>query len=201
MTSGIGAVSACMSLASPDERRWVSIPAFDGVAEPIFEYLHIIDMMPLHRSADENALYRFGHIQPGARTGRVHEANAEFMTPPHKIATVMARQIVQYEQHAQGRKHPIELLGGWKRVPILPAPSFWNLFRSGGTLFEDGCQLVFEPGMQNSIGTLIDWFSPQFPSRWTKQRQQLAGLSTNILVILGRRLALWLKAKPGCGMV
>src|SRR6266581_702727 len=137
MTTGIGPVAACMPLASPDERRRVSISPLDGVAEPIFEDLHIIYMMPPHRSADENPLHRFGHVQPGARTGCVQEANAAFMTPPHKILTVMARQIVQNEQHAQRRIHPIELLGGWKRIPILPSSPFWNLLWSGGTLFED----------------------------------------------------------------
>src|SRR2546421_8854806 len=143
MTPGIRPVSACMPLASPDERRRVTIPPLDGVSEPIFKDLYIIDMMPLHRSADENPLHRFGHIQPGASTWSVQEANAAFMTPMHKIVTVMARQIVQNEQHAQGRIHPIELLGGWKRVPLLPSSPFWNLLWSGRTLFEDACQLPF----------------------------------------------------------
>src|SRR5512135_1697577 len=103
MTTGIGPVAACMPLASPDKRRRVTIPPFDSIPKPIFEDLHIINMMPFHRSSDENALHRFGHVKPRASTRGVQEANAVFMTPTHKIVTVMARQIVQNEQHAQGR--------------------------------------------------------------------------------------------------
>src|SRR5438105_79501 len=145
MTTRIGPVAAGMPLASPDERRRVPIPPLDRIPKPIFEDLHIIHMMPFHRSADENPLHRFGHVQPRASTWRVQEANAAFVTPTHKIVTVMARQIVQNEQHTQGRIHPIQLLGGWKWIPILPASPFWNLLWRGGTLFEDGCQLPFEP--------------------------------------------------------
>ena len=81
MTTRIGPVAAGMPLASPDERRRVTIPPLDSIPKPIFEDLHIIDMVPFHRSADENALHRFGHVEPGARTRRVQEPNAAFMTP------------------------------------------------------------------------------------------------------------------------
>jgi hypothetical protein len=109
----------------------------------------------------------------------------------------MACQIIQNEQHAQGRVHPIQVLGGWKWVPILPPPPFWNLLWSGWTLLEDGCQFTFEPGMQNGIRTLIDRFRSQFPGGWSKQRQQFAGLATNVLMILARRHFLWLPRRTG----
>src|SRR5947209_19670620 len=131
MTTRIGPVAACMPLASPDKRRRVTIPPLDRIAKPIFEDLHIINMMPFHRSANENPLHRFSHVQPGASTWRVQAANAAFMTPTHKIVAVMARQIVQNEQHAQGGIHPIQLLDRWKRVPLLPAPPCWRLLWSG----------------------------------------------------------------------
>jgi len=98
------------------------IPSLDGGASPVFEDLHIIDMVSLQRSADEHALHRFSHVEPRASTRRVQEPNAVFMAPPHQIAAVMACQIIENEQHAQGRVHPIQVLGGWKRVPILPPP-------------------------------------------------------------------------------
>src|SRR5215467_393519 len=184
MTARIDPVAACMAFASPDKRRRVTIPPLDGIPKPIFEDLHIINMMPFHRSADENPLHRFSHVKPRASTWRVQEANAAFMTPTHKIVTVMAGQIVQNEQHAQGRIHPIQLRGRRKRIPILPAPPFWDLFWSGWTRLENGSQFLLEPGMQDGIRTLIDGFSSQFPGSWPKQRQQFTGLATNVLMIL-----------------
>ncbi len=141
----------------------MTIPALDGVGKPVFEGLHSIDILSLYRSSDENALHRFGHIEPGASARRVQESNAAFMTPTHPIVTVMACQIIQNEQHAQRRVHPIQLRGCGKWVPILPASPFWNQFWSGWTLLEDSCQLTFEPGVQNRIRTLLDWFSAQIP--------------------------------------
>src|SRR6266487_1269415 len=99
MTTGIDPVATGMPLASPDERSRMPIPAFDGVGKPIFEDLHIIDMVSLHRSSDQNALHRFGHVEPRACTRSVEEPNAMFMTPTHPIVAVMARQIIQDEQH------------------------------------------------------------------------------------------------------
>src|SRR5216684_3628839 len=102
MTTRIGAIAACMPLASPDEGSRMTIPSLDGIPKPIFEDLHIIDMVSLQRSADENALHRFGHVEPRASTRGVQEPNAVFTTPTHQIAAVMACQIIQNEQHAQG---------------------------------------------------------------------------------------------------
>src|SRR5260370_723685 len=157
MTARIGPVTACVSLASPDKGGPMPIPSLDGVAKPVFEDLHIIDMVSLQRSADEHALHRFSHVEPRASTRRVQEPNAVFMAPPHQIAAVMACQIIQNEQHAQGRVHPIQVLGSWKWVPILPPPPFWNLLWSGWTLLEDGCQ----KGGGGKIGTHF-----QLPSTW-----------------------------------
>src|SRR5947209_4437025 len=124
MPTCIGAVATSMALAAPNEGGRMPIPPLDGVPEPVFEDLHIIDMMALHSSPDDDALHRFGHVEPGASTRRVEEPNALVMAPPHPIATVMACQIIQNEQHAQGRGEPIQLFRCGKRVPILPASSF-----------------------------------------------------------------------------
>src|SRR6266568_807231 len=184
MATRIGPVATCMPLASPDEGSGMPVPPLDGVSKPIFEDLHIIDMVSLQGPSDNDPLYGFSHIEPRASTGRVQKPNAAFMAPTDQSATVMARQIIQNEQHAQGRVHPIQLLGGWKRVPILPPAPVWNLFWRGWTLLENGGKFVLEPGMQNGIRTLIDWFRSQFTSGRSKQRQHFAGLATNILVIL-----------------
>jgi hypothetical protein len=86
-------------------------------------------------------------LRKAARTRRVQQPNAVFMAPTHQIATVVAGQIIQNEQQAQGRVEPIQLLGCRKRVPRLPAVLLWNLLWSGGTLLENGLQFLFEPGM------------------------------------------------------
>ena len=123
------------------------IPPLDGISQPIFEDLHIIDMMSLQSTPNNDPLHRFSHIEPGASTRRVQQPNAAFMAPLHQIATVMTCQIIQDEQHAQGRIHPIQLFCGGKGVPILPAPPLWDQLRSGRTTLEDGGQFAHEPGM------------------------------------------------------
>src|SRR5512135_321003 len=147
MTTRIGAVAASMALACPDKGGGMTIPALDGVAKPVFEDLHVVDMMPLHGSPNDNPLHRFGHIQPGASTRRVQESNALFMAAPHPIATGMACQIIQNEQHAPGRILSIQLISCGKRIPILPPAPVWDLFRGGWTRFENGGQFAAEPGM------------------------------------------------------
>src|SRR5579859_5680286 len=115
MATGIGPIAAAMSLAAPDEGSRLTIPALDRVGQPVFEDLNIIDMMALQGSADDDPLHRLSHIEPGASTRRVEEPNPPFMAPRHQIMTVMACQVVQNEEHTQGRQHPIQLLGGGKR--------------------------------------------------------------------------------------
>lgn len=146
MTTGIGTVAAGMSLASPEEGGGVPIPALAGVPQPVFEDLDSIDLVALQGSADQNPWHRFGHIEPRARTGGVQEANSAFLAPFHPIATVMACQIIQNEQPTQGRVPPIQLLGGRKPVPIVPAPPLWNYCWGRWTVLEDGSQLALEPG-------------------------------------------------------
>ncbi|OLD82948.1 MAG: hypothetical protein AUF64_05795 [Chloroflexi bacterium 13_1_20CM_54_36] len=51
--------------------------------------------------------------------------------------------------------------------------------------------------MQDGIRALIDRFSSQFTGGWSKQRQQFTGLPTNVLMILARWHALWLKSGTG----
>lgn len=146
----------------------MTIPPFDRVGKPIFEDLYVIDMVPLQGSSDDDALHRLRHIEPGTSTGRVQQPNAMFVTPGHHIAAVMAGQIIQNEQHAQRRVEPIQLFGCRKRIPLLPTPLFWNRFWSGRTLFENGLQFFLEPGMQDSVGTLINRFGPQFSGGGSK---------------------------------
>src|SRR5437763_2699547 len=193
MATGIGAVTTSMPLASPDERSRLPIPPLNGVAQPVFEDFHVIDMLSLQRSADDDALYRLSHIEPGTGTRGVQQPNAVFLAPGDEIAAVMTGQIIQDEEHTQRRIEAVQLLGGREWIPILPASPFWNHLRSLWTPLEDRLQFSFEPGMQDGIRTLIDWLGSQFSRGRSKQRQQFAGLAPKVLMVLAVRLSLWLK--------
>src|SRR6266581_2839655 len=118
---------------------------------------------------------------------------------PHHCtkSTVMSCQIIQNEQHAQGRVHAIQLLRCRKRVPILPPSPFWDLFWREWTRLENGGKFLLQPGVQDGVRALINGFSSQFPGSWSKQCQHLTGLATNVLMILGRRHSLWLPRRTG----
>src|SRR6266566_457744 len=109
-------------------------------------------------------------------------------TPLHHAVTFMPSQIVPDHQYSDGREKAIQLVGGWIDIPILPAPTNGNRLRSRRTLFQDGGQFSFQPGMQNGIGTLLDRFGAQFSGRRPKQREQLRCFSSKILM----GLACWL---------
>src|SRR5712691_8443129 len=110
MTTRVSPVAAGVALPSPNERGGMTIPALDRLPKPVFEDLHIIDVVPLQSSPDNDPLHGFGHVEPGTRTGRVPESHAVFMTPTHQIATVVAGQVIQDEQHTQRRVETIQLL-------------------------------------------------------------------------------------------
>ena len=68
----------------------MSIPGVNGVAEPVFEDLHVIDMLTRQRPCFDDALHRFGHVEPGASIGRREQQDAVLGTPLHKTEAAMA---------------------------------------------------------------------------------------------------------------
>src|SRR5579872_4881673 len=60
MPTSISSITAGVAFASPDERRGMSIPAFNGLSKPVFEDFHIIDMVSLQCSSFDDALDRLG---------------------------------------------------------------------------------------------------------------------------------------------
>jgi hypothetical protein len=58
-----------MPLVAPDEGSSMAIPGVNGVTEPVFEDLHVIDMLTSQRPSFDDALHRFGHVEPGAGVG------------------------------------------------------------------------------------------------------------------------------------
>src|SRR5665213_371413 len=67
---GVAARSSALSprgpFAAPLERGGGRVPAPDRRREPVFQVLGALGMLTGQRSADHDALDRFGHVQPGA---------------------------------------------------------------------------------------------------------------------------------------
>src|SRR5947199_366776 len=51
-------------------------------------------------------------------------------------------------------------------------------------LLQDGREFTLQPGMQNGIGALLNRFGAQFSGRRSKQREQLCGFPSKILMSL-----------------
>src|SRR5258708_38905657 len=124
MATRIRPITAGVAFASPDEGRGMSVPAFNRVTEPIFEDLHIVDVMTRQRPSLDNALDRLGHVEPGACVRRGKQQDPMFSTPLRHARALVPSEILPDQQYSDWREKPIQLLGCWVDVPILPASSF-----------------------------------------------------------------------------
>src|SRR5579884_1623043 len=172
MATCIGSITASVAFASPNEGRRVPIPAFNGLAKPLFEQFHIIDMMPLERSSLDDALHGLSHIEPGASVRRAEEHNALLSTPLGDAWALVSGQIIPDQQHPHWRQKPIQLLGCGVDIPILPASSLWNDFWSWWALLQNRREVLFEPGMQDGVGRMVYWFGSQFSGGRPNQSEQ-----------------------------
>src|ERR1700676_2991920 len=171
MPTSVGSITTGMAFASPNEGSWMSIPSFNGVPEPVFEDLHIIDVIPCQGSLLDDPLHGLSHVEPGASIGSGEQENAMLGTPLGQAWTLVSGQIIPDQEHPDWREKSVQLVRCWIDVPILPASSFWNHLGSWWALFQN-CQEVFlEPGMQNRIGGMLYGFGSQFSSSRTKQRE------------------------------
>ena len=68
----------------------MAIPGDNGVTEPVFEDLHVINMLTSQLPSFDDALHRFGHVEPGAGVGRREQQDAVLGTPLHKTVAAMA---------------------------------------------------------------------------------------------------------------
>src|SRR6266496_4166917 len=190
MPPGIGAIATGMSLASPHKRSGLAIPGVNGVTEPVFEDLHVIDMLTRQRPCFDDALHRFGHVEPGASIGRREQQDAVLGTPLHDAVAFMPSQIIPDEQHPHWREKAVQLLGCRIDIPILPAPPLGYHRRRRRALLQDGGEFPFEPGMQDGIGAALCRFRAYLSRRWTQQREQFERPTANVLMGQACRLAL-----------
>jgi hypothetical protein len=89
-----------LALAAPDEGRRVGVPAAGGRFEPVDDVVRGGRRLPFEGAADEEALDRLGHVQPGAAQRGVQRHDAVSDQPEHERRGLVAAQIVEDQQHA-----------------------------------------------------------------------------------------------------
>src|SRR3954451_12018621 len=73
-----------LALAGPDEGGGVGVPAARGRFEPVDDVVRGGGGLPGQCTADEDALDRLGHVQPGAADRRVERHDAVLNQPEHE---------------------------------------------------------------------------------------------------------------------
>src|SRR5712692_10561521 len=102
MAAQVGALTAKVTAAGPNERRGVCVPAASGFFEPVHDVFRRSWRRAVQCAVDENPLDRLGHIQPGAAQRTVERHDAMFEQPHDERWRLMAGQIVQNQQQPQG---------------------------------------------------------------------------------------------------
>ena len=197
--------AACASeltLAAPLEGGGVGVPAARGRFEPVDDVVWGRRGLAGEGAADEDALDRLGHVQPGAAEWGVERHDAVFNQPQHERGGLVAAEIVPDQEHPQGR----QAIGQREldREPVLPvlpggpAPRFglgWWLWRRRRECRQFGRQ----PGVQHRVGGAGDTLDPNPPGRRVEQGQQLGRAVTDVLVRVAGRAGRRAPVGPGLG--
>lgn len=121
-------------------------------------------MLAGQRTPGEDALDGLSHVQPGGAQRRVERHDAIGDEPQDEVRRFMTGQIIQHQEHAQGRQRLGQ--GEAHHQPILPA---LPLLAYGGRVCPDGRlrqlrqnlgQLLLEPWMQYPIRATSDPIQP-----------------------------------------
>src|SRR5439155_4730304 len=145
-------------------------------------------MLTRERSADNDALHRLRHIQPGATNGRIEGHHPMIEEPAYQIIREMSSQMIE-DQHETQRRFWI---AWWMPQPGLPACAgrallfrrqfcSWVCFLDLGQYFGE---LLFEPGMEHHIGSREHALGTQFSGGRSKECQQFGGATTLVLMWL-----------------
>src|SRR6187455_1165696 len=89
-----GALATFVALPAPDEGGWMGVPAGDGVVEPGDELILGLWVVAIEGAADEDALDRLSHVQPGAAERGVERHDAVVEQPADDRPTQVAGQVV-----------------------------------------------------------------------------------------------------------
>src|SRR5712692_3260270 len=95
-----GTLTAAASLAIPDKRRRVQVPASHRLFQPVDDFLSIFGILSTERPSDNNALDRLCHIEPGAPNRRVERHHPVIKEPAHQLRGEVSSQIIQHEKNA-----------------------------------------------------------------------------------------------------
>src|SRR5918995_7535033 len=84
------ALASELALAAPLEGGGVGVPAPCGRLEPVDDIVRGTGGLAGERAADEDALDRLGHVQPGAAERRVERHDAVGDQPQHQARGLVA---------------------------------------------------------------------------------------------------------------
>src|SRR5436309_6037110 len=93
--------STLPALAVPDERRWRSIPARHRVLQPGDQLLRCCRMLSAQGSVADDALHRFGHIQPRAADWGVQRHDPMCEQPGNHVGAQVSGQVVPDQQQSE----------------------------------------------------------------------------------------------------
>lgn len=190
------------ALTTPDEGCGVGIPAACRGFEPVDDVVGGGWGLSIKGAADEDALDRLGHVQPGATERGVQRHDAMLDQPEDKARGLVAGQVVEDQQHPQGREVLRESEpDGEPCLPAFPGGAslrfglVWRLRERR----EDGCQFGLKPGVEHRVGTARDALDANQSGRRMEQGQQLGGAMAEMLVGVAFRTGLWPPARSGLG--
>jgi hypothetical protein len=96
--------AALPALAVPDKRRGLPVPVPGRLLEPGANLRRTLRLLPIQRPPLEQALDRFGHVQPTATQRGVERHDAVPAQPQHHLGRFVAGQVVPNQQNPQGWK-------------------------------------------------------------------------------------------------
>jgi len=174
-----------LSLATPEKRRRLTVPATSGRLQPLDNLLWRLRMLAIQGPALADPLHGFRHVQPRAAQRGIERHDAMREQPQHEGSRGMPGEIVEHQEHPQRRQLPGQ--GDPDRepgLPLLPAASIllgwedWRLGQRG----QDGRQLGLQPGMEHSVGGASYPLDPHGTAGGMEQRQLLSGSLADVLV-------------------
>jgi len=179
------ALASAEALAGPLERGGIGIPAAGGRFEPGDEVVWRGRCVAGQRPADEDGLDRLGHVQPGAAQRGVQRHDAVLHQPQDQARGLVAGQVVEDQQQAQGRQAVGQGEGdGEPGLPAFPGRTTLGLGldRRLRQRREDRRQFGLQPGVQHRVGGARHPLDADRPGRWVEQGQQLGGAVAEGLV-------------------
>jgi len=183
------AVSASPSApasAVPHERRRRLVPRLRCLLEPSADLGRRLRMLSAQRTALEDALDGFSHVQPTATKRGVERHDAVPAQPDHHVGGFVAGQIVPHEQEAQWRQlfgqgeAPRQaLLPDLPGCPVRHRVDRRGAGRQGG---RDRAQAFPQPAMQHGVRAVRHRPEAHLAGCRFKQGQHLARPPPHILV-------------------